>query len=202
MGTILEALSLSGFAYLLGSIPWGLIIARLFNIGDLLNSGSGNIGANNVRRVAGIGPGILTLVMDACKAGIPVYIARMFFASNETALPWVLSSVAFCAFLGHIYPIYMGFRNGGKGVATAAGGVAMISPGAVLAAIVMYVLFVFLSRRSSVGSMTAAMTLPVFIQVAEKSMVLTIFSIVMSILIVFRHQANIRRLIQGEEPPF
>jgi glycerol-3-phosphate acyltransferase PlsY len=201
MGTILKALSLSGVAYLLGSIPWGLIIARLFNVGDLLNSGSGNIGANNVRRIAGIVPGILTLVMDAAKAGIPVYIARTLFASNQSALPWVLSLVAFCAFLGHLYPVYMGFRNGGKGVATAAGGVAMISLGAVLAAIVMYVLFLILSRRSSVGSMTAAVTLPVFIQVAEKSMVYTSCALVMSIWIVIRHQANIRRLVQGEEPP-
>jgi glycerol-3-phosphate acyltransferase PlsY len=201
MGTIIKAISLSGTAYLLGSIPWGLVFSHLFYAGDLLNSGSGNIGANNVRRVAGIVPGILTLIMDVAKAGIPVYIARVVFGSNEMALPWVLSLVALSAFIGHLYPLYMGFRNGGKGVATAAGGIAMISPGAVLAAIVMYVLFVFLSRRSSVGSLASATTLPIFIYVAEKSMVLTGFVIIMCAWIIIRHQTNIRRLIQGEEPP-
>lgn len=202
MGPIINAILLLAMAYLLGSVPWGLIFAHLFKAGDLLNSGSGNIGANNVRRVAGVVPGILTLIMDIAKAAAPVYVARMFYESNELVLPWMLSMVALAAFLGHLYPLYMGFRNGGKGVATAAGAFVVISPGAVMASIVMYVLFVFISRRSSLGSLVAAMTLPIFIQVAAKSLLLTGCASVISSWIIIRHRDNIGRLIHGDEPPF
>jgi glycerol-3-phosphate acyltransferase PlsY len=201
MGLIIGIVCLAGIAYLLGSIPWGLIFARLFKAGDILKSGSGNIGANNVRRVAGMVPAIFTLILDAAKGGIPVYLAKTIVATDGAASPWVLSLIALSAFIGHLYPIYMGFRNGGKGVATAAGCFVVISPVATGAAILVYILLVYISHRSSVGSLAAAAALPFFVQAANNSMILTSCAILTCFLIIVRHKDNIRRLINGSEPP-
>ncbi len=192
---------LAGLGYLLGSVPWGLVITRMLQSGDILSSGSGNIGANNVRRIAGTMPALLTLFLDAAKGAVPVYIADVITRSYGNWNAWAISLIALCAFLGHLYPLYMGFKNGGKGVATAAGCFAVISPAATGAAIVVYIVCVYLTRRSSVGSLASATFLPFAVQIAERSPVLTASALFMAVMIWVRHTDNIRRLIGGNEPP-
>jgi acyl-phosphate glycerol 3-phosphate acyltransferase len=111
-------------AYLLGAIPWGLILARIFSGQDIRLKGSRNIGATNVMREAGALPGLLTLTGDFLKGAIPVYLALLLFGSANGSADIYLAGVALAAFLGHLYPIYLKFRDGGKGVATAAGCIA------------------------------------------------------------------------------
>jgi glycerol-3-phosphate acyltransferase PlsY len=108
-------------AYLLGAIPWGLILARIFAREDIRQKGSGNIGATNVTREAGVTPGLLTLAGDIFKGVIPVYLALVAFGPAGGSGDIYLSAVALAAFLGHLYPLYLKFRDGGRGVATAAG---------------------------------------------------------------------------------
>ncbi|MGD2187413.1 MAG: glycerol-3-phosphate acyltransferase, partial [Desulfobacterales bacterium] len=108
-------------AYLLGAIPWGLILARIFAREDIRRKGSGNIGATNVLREAGITPGLLTLAADILKGAIPVYLSLVTFGPADGTGDIYLSAIALAAFLGHLYPLYLKLRDGGKGVATAAG---------------------------------------------------------------------------------
>jgi glycerol-3-phosphate acyltransferase PlsY len=117
-------------AYLLGSIPWGLFLTRIFSGHDIRLKGSRNIGATNVMREAGALPGLLTLTGDFLKGAIPVYLALLAFGSANGSADIFLAGVALAAFLGHLYPLYLKFRDGGKGVATAAGCFAVVSPAA------------------------------------------------------------------------
>ena len=112
---MIKLLILPFFAYLLGSIPWGLVLTRLFTSIDIRKEGSRNIGATNVRRVAGTTLGILTLAGDVLKGAVPVWLAVFLTNSNELWASFYISLVAVAAFMGHLYPIYMKFKNGGKG---------------------------------------------------------------------------------------
>ncbi|MFZ3046243.1 MAG: glycerol-3-phosphate 1-O-acyltransferase PlsY [Desulfatirhabdiaceae bacterium] len=190
-------------AYLAGSIPFGLILTRWFSSADVLTSGSGNIGATNVRRVAGTGLGILTLFLDGLKGTLPVYAADMVsgmtggLSSNDLAV----TATALAAFCGHLYPVYMTGRHGGKGVATAFGCFLVISPAATGTCMLIYVAGLLLSAgKSSVGSLLAAASLPVVLCFFRPSPVVIIGSVFMMVMIFFRHQDNIRRLINDTEP--
>lgn len=190
------------FAYLLGSIPWGLVLTRLFTSVDIRRQGSGNIGATNVSRVAGSTLGILTFAGDILKGAIPVFIATGLSSVSDRGLdPW-LSAVALAAFLGHLYPVFTGFRAGGKGVATAAGCFIVLSPFACLIALGLFVLLVGVTRYVSVGSMGAAITLPLAVWFWTHSISLTGSAAIIGVLIIWRHSQNIKRLIHGEEPSF
>jgi glycerol-3-phosphate acyltransferase PlsY len=156
-------------AYLLGSIPWGLILARIFSSYDIRLKGSRNIGATNVIREAGALPGLLTLAGDFLKGAIPVYLALLLFGSANGSADIFLAGVALAAFLGHLYPIYFKFRNGGKGVATAAGCFAVVSASAVLVAFGVFIAMLFVVRRVSVGSLAAAAALPAAIWLTTDS---------------------------------
>ena len=113
---MLKFIILPLFAYLLGSIPWGLVLTRLFTSVDIRQQGSGNIGATNVRRVAGTTLGALTLAGDVLKGAFPVWLAVTITAPNELWGEIYISLVAFAAFSGHLYPVYMKFKDGGKGL--------------------------------------------------------------------------------------
>ena len=190
------------FAYLLGSIPWGLVLTRLFTSVDIRSQGSGNIGATNVSRVAGSWLGILTFSGDILKGALPVFIAvNMGEAGERMADPW-LSAVALAAFLGHLYPVYTGFRAGGKGVATAAGSFIILSPFACLMALGVFILLVGVTRYVSVGSIGAAMTLPLAVWFWTHSISLTGVAALIGIFIIWRHSQNIKRLFEGKEPRF
>ncbi|MEJ2100844.1 MAG: glycerol-3-phosphate acyltransferase [Desulfobacterales bacterium] len=156
-------------AYLLGSIPWGLIFARIFAQDDIRLKGSGNIGATNVAREVGLIAGFLTLLSDILKGAVPVYLALMAFGPVDGVGGIYVSAVALVAFLGHLYPIYLKFHDGGKGVATAAGCFAVVSPATVLAALGVFIVMLLAVRRVSVGSLAAAATLPIAIWITTDS---------------------------------
>jgi glycerol-3-phosphate acyltransferase PlsY len=197
---MLKFIILPLFAYLLGSIPWGLVLTRLFTSVDIRQLGSGNIGATNVRRVAGTTLGALTLAGDVLKGAFPVWLAVTITAPNELWGEIYISLVALAAFSGHLYPVYMKFKDGGKGVATAGGCFVVISPMACAVAIVVFILFICLFNRASAASLAAAAALPVAVWYFTGSGVLTGCAVVTAIFIYFRHIDNIKRLLSGAEP--
>ena len=189
------------FAYLLGSVPWGLILTRLFTPINIRQVGSGNIGATNVGRMAGPGLGILTLSGDILKGAFPVWLAVSMTTPNETWGALYISLVAFAAFSGHLYPVYMKFKDGGKGVATAAGCFGVISPVALIILILVFIMFICWSNRVSLASLAAAAVLPVAIWKATASEIMLGYAVITTIFIYFRHADNIKRLLAGKEPP-
>ena len=190
------------FAYLLGSIPWGLILSRFFAREDIRLKGSGNIGATNVTRQTGVMPGLLTLAGDILKGAIPVYLALMALGRAGGSADFYPAAVALAAFLGHLFPVYLKFRDGGKGVATAAGCFAVLSPGAVLVAVVVFVAMLSMARRVSVGSLSAAAVLPLAVWIATNSAIMTATTGLVALFILIRHRDNLKRLLAGKEPEF
>ena len=197
---MIKYLVLPIFAYLLGSIPWGLILTRLFTSINIRQVGSGNIGATNVARMAGPRLGVLTLAGDILKGAFPVWLAVSITTPNEVWGDLFIALVALAAFTGHLYPVYMKFKNGGKGVATAAGCFGVISPVALVILILVFILFVCWSNRVSLASLAAAAILPVAIWKATGSEVMLGCAVITTLFIYFRHVDNIKRLIAGTEP--
>lgn len=184
-------------AYLIGAIPTGVILTRLTGSEDIRQVGSGNIGATNVYRVAGRKLGVMTLVGDCLKGLLPVLIASQFF--SLAGIP--LALVALAAFLGHCYPVYLGFK-GGKGVATALGIFLVLSPLSVLCALVLFVLVLWKWRFISLSSISAAAAIPFLIIVLEQSWPLFGATLVIAAIVIWRHRSNIERLRSGEESRF
>jgi len=182
------------FGYLLGSVPTGLLLAKFFSKVDPRKLGSKNIGATNIFRTAGKGLGILTLVGDVLKGMIPIVIAIQLNVSD----PW-LAGVGLSTFLGHVFPIFLGFR-GGKGVATALGVYLVVSPIAVLIEFLLFAGLVWKWRYISLGSISCATTIPILIAFFRSdSQAYFILSVIIAALILYRHQENIVRLLQGTE---
>ena len=179
-------------AYLLGAVPFGIVIARLFGLGDLRKIGSGNIGATNVLRTGNKTAAALTLVLDAGKAGIAVLIARALLADDAAQL------AGFAAFLGHCFPVYLGFR-GGKGVATFLGTLLVLWWPLGLAACAVWLAIAKLFRISSLSALVAAVLTPGFAW-GFGHPDLVILSLLLGILVFFRHKENIIRLLNGTEP--
>ena len=198
---ILQTTVLIAFAYLLGSVPWGLVTTRCFSSVDILKQGSGNIGATNVRRLAGNHLGAITLAGDVFKGFIPVAIARIVFGSQSHWVWFLVCTVALAAFLGHLYPVYLGFKKGGKGVATAFGCFLAISFPACVASLLVFIVAVYLSDRVSAGSLAATAALPLAVWHLEASPVATFAAAIFFAMIAFRHRENIERLLRGTEPP-
>jgi glycerol-3-phosphate acyltransferase PlsY len=189
-------------AYLLGSIPWGLIFARIFAKVDIRLKGSGNIGATNVTRQVGVIPGLLTLAGDILKGAFPVYLALAAFGPVNGVGDIYVSTVALAAFLGHLYPVFLKFQDGGKGVATAAGCFAVVSPAAVLAAFAVFILMLLAARRVSVGSLAAAAALPIALWITTDSAAMIAAAGISTLFIFVRHRDNLKRLAAGKEPVF
>jgi len=189
------------FAYLLGSVPFGLVFAKLFTKQDLRKIGSGNIGATNALRAGGWRLGLATLAGDISKGAIPVFLALLLHPGNEPGSPdlW-MALAATIAFLGHLFPVYLKFSTGGKGVATAAGGFAIISPLALAVSTAAFLAVAGVSRRVSAGSLAAAALLPVAVFWINGSLILSGCALVISMMIIFRHRDNISRLLAGTEP--
>jgi acyl phosphate:glycerol-3-phosphate acyltransferase len=195
-------LSIPAAAYLLGSIPFGLLLGKLFGAADVRKAGSGNIGATNVARVAGPLAGILTLLLDAAKGAFAVVLAARLSEQSST---WMMIA-GLCALVGHCFPIWLGFR-GGKGVATAAGVFGVLCPPAFLGAVILFLLVVAYWRFVSLGSISAAAAMPLLIYFLwaphhAPPYTVTFGSLAAAILIVYKHDANIQRLVQGDEPKF
>jgi glycerol-3-phosphate acyltransferase PlsY len=182
------------FGYLFGSIPTGVLLTKFFSKVDPRKVGSKNIGATNIFRTAGKTLGILTLVGDIFKGMIPIGIAIQFNVSDL----WI-AIVGLSSFLGHIFPIFLGFR-GGKGVATALGVYLVISPIAVLIEFLFFAGIVWRWRYISLGSISCATTIPILIAFFRSdSQAYFILSVIIAALILYRHQSNISRLFQGTE---
>ncbi len=181
-------------AYLLGSIPWGLVFTRLFTNQDIRHKGSGNIGATNVRRTAGTLPALLTLIGDVLKGALPVYCAQLAPFSKPLPPDVLPILAALAAFLGHLYPLFLGFKDGGKGVATAAGCFLALSPWAVAVCLVVFVIAAGLSNHASVGSITAMFILPAVVYFTSGALLSVGLAAVLSVWVIERHRENIKRL--------
>jgi acyl phosphate:glycerol-3-phosphate acyltransferase len=192
----LGAVALAATGYLLGSIPFGVLVARAVRGVDVRASGSGNIGATNVARVVGVGPGLLVLVLDASKGALAVLLARAFFPGA----PVVQALSGLAAVLGHVFPFSLGFR-GGKGVATAVGVLAVLVPAAALAGGLAYALVFALFRISSLGSLTAGLAAVAAATVWPGTRLCVGLTCLLYALILFTHRGNIRRLLGRQEGP-
>lgn len=202
MAPILLNVPLLLVSYLLGSIPFGLLFARLFGVADVRQAGSGNIGATNVARAAGPLAGILTLVCDAAKGSAAVWLAGRF--TEHLASAMILAGLA--ALLGHCFPVWLGFK-GGKGVATALGVFAMLCPAATLGTFLLFVLVLFFWRYVSLASMAAAAAMPLlvyFLWAPPHAPPLAVMygTLFAAALIIFKHRGNLQRLGNGTEPKF
>lgn len=186
-------------AYLLGSIPFGLLIVKARGGPDVRSTGSGNIGAANVLRSAGAFAGVLTLLFDAAKGYLSVWLAGRLTSSNPR---WMIAA-AVLAVAGHMFPVWLGFR-GGKGVATSLGVYLPLCPTAVLAAVVLWLLIVAFWRYSSLGSIAAAAVFPVLIYFLyapgyAPPMYFTLGTVSISLMVLVKHRANMGRLLAGKE---
>jgi glycerol-3-phosphate acyltransferase PlsY len=182
-------------AYLLGSVAFGIVVSKLFGLPDPRTVGSGNPGATNVMRSGKKAAAVLTLLGDAGKGWLAVWLAQHFGLTME----WVCG-VALAVFIGHLYPVFYGFK-GGKGVATAAGVLLAISPMLGLGVLATWILAFAMWRVSSLAALIAAGLAPVYAAIPGFSIV-TATVCVLSALLVWRHRTNIRKLLDGTEPGF
>jgi glycerol-3-phosphate acyltransferase PlsY len=189
-------------SYLLGAIPFGFLLAKIFGGADVRKAGSGNIGATNVSRVAGPLAGILTLVFDAAKGSAAVLLVAHL--TDNSALWMVVAG--FLALIGHCYPVWLNFR-GGKGVATAAGVFLVLSPAAMFSALAIFIIVVIAWRFVSLGSLAAAASIPLLMYFLwaphhAPPLAVTFGSLAISTLVIYKHDANMQRLVEGTETKF
>lgn len=190
-------------AYLLGSIPFGYLLVRIFRKEDIRATGSGNIGATNVARFGGKGLGILTLLFDLLKAFAAVKIAQ-HFAPGTPGFPSDLAVAAgIAAILGHVFPVWLGFK-GGKGVASALGVFLALVPLAALCALGVFIVVFAITRFVSLASVIAAIMMPVFcmLWMPDRTPIFVGGVIFIALLVIAKHHANIARLMQGKESRF
>lgn len=201
-GFPLTLLGVATIAYLLGSIPWGLRIAGIFGRADVRTSGSGNIGATNVARVAGPLAGIVTLLLDTAKGAAAVLLAAHFSADSAVWMAIAMLGVL----VGHCFPVWLRFK-GGKGVATALGAFLALCWPAALAALTVFLIVTAYWRYVSLGSIAAAAAMPLLIYFLwaphhAPPTIIIFGTMAATLLIIYKHDANIQRLVEGAEPKF
>jgi glycerol-3-phosphate acyltransferase PlsY len=191
-------------AYLLGSIPFGYLIVRAKEGGDVRATGSGGTGATNVTRRAGKGAGVLTLALDALKGAVAVVLARWLVAPGF-GINWWVAACAIAVVCGHVFPVWLKFR-GGKGVATGLGAFVCLVPLAVGCVALVFVAVVAVTRYVSLGSMVAAALLPLFVwllyarnDAGASFRPAVVCALIGGALIIYTHRANIGRLARGNE---
>ena len=189
---IMEAVIAVAFGYLAGSVPFAFLLARRHGV-DLRRSGSGNVGAANVLRTSGVPNAVVAMCLDVAKGAAAVLVAQRLSGGPATPVAGGLAAI-----IGHIYPVWIGFR-GGKGVATTAGVFIVLAPIAVAIAGTVFALVTWATRYVSVGSMTAAVTLAVAVAAAEVSSAVAVGGAVAAIIILHRHRGNLGRLFAGTE---
>jgi acyl phosphate:glycerol-3-phosphate acyltransferase len=181
----------AALAYFLGSIPFGLVLTKLAGYGDIRSIGSGNIGATNVLRTGNKALAVLTVLLDAGKGAAAVLIADQFG-------PDMAAIAAACAFLGHLFPVWLGFK-GGKGVATSGGILLAYAWPVGLAAIGTWLVIAALTRYSSLAALVTAVLSPLYAWLLTREFQPTEVVTFLSVIVILRHHTNIRRLIRGEE---
>lgn len=182
------------FAYLLGSVSSAIIVAKLFGLEDPRQVGSGNPGATNILRYGGKKAAILTLAGDVFKGVIPVVVAHAFKAE-----PLVLGLTMAGAFLGHVFPVYHGFK-GGKGVATAAGALIALHPWVGLSLVATWLATAMLTRYSSLSAIVATLASPFYVWWFTREPALIGATAALGALLLWRHRSNIQKLLAGTEP--
>lgn len=184
-------------AYLIGSVSFAVVVSKLFALPDPHSYGSGNPGATNVLRTGNKAAAALTLLGDGVKGWLAVFLARQF-AGDAGVEPWVLAAVALAVFLGHLFPVFHRFK-GGKGVATAAGILFGLNLWLALATLAVWLVVAAISKISSVGALVAAVATPFLAMyfVGNNAQAWVFFPI--AALLVWRHKANIQKLLQGRE---
>lgn len=193
---LLISLFAGAIGYLFGSIPFGLVLTRLAGLGDIRDIGSGNIGATNVLRTGNKGLAALTLLLDILKGALAVlFVSQLGFSTNPPAE--MLAGLG--AFVGHLFPIWLGFK-GGKGVATYIGVLAALDWQAAIAFCTIWLIAAASLRYSSLSALIAAVIVPVGLLMMPIAPTLAVLVSVMSALLIWKHEANIRRLWAGEEP--
>jgi glycerol-3-phosphate acyltransferase PlsY len=180
------------FGYLIGSVPFAQLLSRRRGI-DLRRVGSGNVGASNVLRTSGVRWAVLAMCLDSCKGALAVLVAERLAPSLGTPVAAGVASV-----IGHVFPPWLRFR-GGKGVATAAGVFAVVTPGALAAACAVFLAAVWLTRYVSVGSLAAAATLVGLTAIGEYPVIVPLGAAATAAVILHRHRANVARLMRGTE---
>jgi glycerol-3-phosphate acyltransferase PlsY len=180
-------------AYLMGSLSTAVLVSRIFGLPDPREEGSKNPGATNVLRLGGKKAAAITLLGDALKGLVPVLLAKVLGAGSA-----VVAATGLAAFLGHILPVFFGFK-GGKGVATSLGVLTGFSWMVGLAALATWLTVAFLSRISSLSALVAAALAPVYVWFLLQSEALTLATLVMVAILIARHRGNIQRLLRGEE---
>lgn len=197
-----NALDLLGFAalgYVLGSIPFAVVISRIMGLADPRTYGSGNPGATNVLRTGNRKAAVLTLLGDAAKGWLAVWLA-----AHLSSTPMAIAITALTVFLGHLYPVFLGFK-GGKGVATAAGVLLAIEPLLGVATVLTWVIVAFFFRMSSLAALAAAVFAPFYYFILSGvawAWSISIFAAItlISLALIYRHKANIGRIMNGTEP--
>lgn len=179
------------FGFLIGGVPFGLLLGLLFEGVDVRTQGSGNIGATNVARVMGWKLGVATLVLDAAKGALP-----MLWVAHHFEQPWLLPVAGLVAILGHCYSPWLEFQ-GGKGVATAAGVMLVVSPRATLLALICWGAAYGLTRKSSIGALTAIAAIQIGLWIFMPGWWL--FGLLVAAILLLRHRGNVQRLIAGTE---
>lgn len=195
---MLQLLALSLLAYLLGSLPTGLVVARLLGGPDPRQAGSGNVGTANVYRLLGPKAGGLTLAGDVLKGAAPVLVALFWLPPLGAWQESALALVGLVAVLGHMFPLYLGFQ-GGKGVATAFGVILVLCPWAALHLVIIYVIALAQTRIFSVAALLCTWLLPVAVGLFSHSKAYIFLAGVLSGLILLKHRDNLERLFKGEE---
>lgn len=191
-------------SYFIGSIPFGYLISKLFKEIDIRKYGSHNIGATNVFRVVGKRYGIACLILDILKGLIPVIVfSHLYFQffNPSITLEWSKILIGLATLSGHIWPVYLNFK-GGKGVATSFGVLLGMVPKIVLISLGIWFVTVLISRTVSLGSILAALSLPFIEAFCGVSITIIIFTIVIVLLVIFRHRENMERILQGKEKSF
>ena len=179
--------------YLIGSVPFALLMARYWGVADLRVAGSGNLGAANVLRTSGMTAGVLVAVLDIAKGALSVALARRF--SDQAAAP---AMAGLAAIVGHIYPVWLRFR-GGKGVAAACGVFFVLTPWAVAPAATVFAVTVWLTKYVSLGSVLGSLMLSPFVYMTGGSATTIVAALAATALIVFSHRSNLTRLRAGTE---
>ncbi len=192
-------LGLAGLAYFLGSIPTGLIVARLMGGPDPRQAGSGNLGAANLFRLLGRNAGVFTLLGDTVKGAVPVFLALYWLTPLGTWHDAAVAAVGLAAVLGHVFPVFLKFQ-GGKAVATTFGVIAVLCPLAAINLIIVYGLTMYQVRIFSVGAVVCAWLLPLAVGLFCDSKAYLFLAGILSGLVLVRHRDNLIRLARGEEP--
>ncbi|MBI4845419.1 MAG: glycerol-3-phosphate 1-O-acyltransferase PlsY [Candidatus Omnitrophica bacterium] len=186
-------------SYLLGAVPAAFLVGKLLKGIDIRQEGSGNVGATNALRVLGKGPGIVVLCFDIAKGVIAVTVfAIIFNRLDGVASEFIKSCYGLAVVCGHIYNVFLGFK-GGKGVATSAGVLLGIVPGAILIGVAVFLLILFLTKYVSLGSIFASILAPFYLLISRAHYSYVLMSAVFCVLIVSKHRENIKRLLSGRE---